>query len=515
MDLLNYVESTYIDPDYFVGSVDSGAIAFVATASIVAVGGKNIVGASLTMSSGTTNATPTRLRDPTLTPATITWDGSGTWDAWSATYWTPQAQPFVAQAVFTVSAVVSNVVPGAATFACATTVTVTSEVIKTSTASVTTVSSLAVAALSIQLATATVSAQMSVSALGTRIEGRRCDMTSTATMSVTAGRIRDVGLSPARIAWDEQNFSWDTWLGNNWEPTITGQHYAAWNTVLVAGIDTIAVAFSSAFSISAQPTRIQSTAQSDLVSQATFSSLAGYRRNGTAAITVTSQVSALGYGIVTADAVLSSAFDSYITIRIKGDQFAVAALATQATMNVQAVKSIQAQTALASTMSVQAQPVRTRSGTSGLSSAFSITAENTRLRTGVYTSAMLSSLSALARRNRTSTGLLSSTSSLNGLGYVIVLATADLAAISTLNAVAGLRRGGTANLSALAFELTLADIIAIDPDFRVRIDPESGIIQVLADHRMLTVHEETGLNIILPETRGLVVPQETRQETVL
>jgi hypothetical protein len=90
-----------------------------------------------------------------------------------------------------------------------------------------------------------------------------------------------------------------------------------------------------------------------------------------------------------------------------------------------------------------------------------------------------------------------------------------LSSVATLTLLGGQLRPGSAVLTSAGFVITVGDVFTIDPDFQIRVTPESRTYPVLAETRLLAVTQETRVNSILPELRSLDVAPETRVLEVL
>jgi hypothetical protein len=93
--------------------------------------------------------------------------------------------------------------------------------------------------------------------------------------------------------------------------------------------------------------------------------------------------------------------------------------------------------------------------------------------------------------------------------------TLNLSTVSSLIMLGGQLRPASAVLTSAGFVISVGDVFTIDPDFQIRVIPESRLYPVLAESRLLAVTQETRVNSILPELRSITVAPETRVLEVL
>lgn len=335
------------------------------------------------------------------------------------------------------------------------------------------------------------------------------------TLSATPVRIRDAGLQTGEnLTWDDQS-SWDLWLRDYWDSSDQqGIILPAYSYLVGEGFSGKIgyAAFLSAFATDQSAARIRTSTASYTVT-ATLAATPTRTRSGSSAFTSQSTVAATGIRAVFAQANFAS------TVTVSGT-----AERTRTTSG-----------AFASAVTTSATPLRTRPGSGSFATA--ITTQITPLVTRPGASAVVSEFIVDVNGGAVTLGEsdLSSRFTCTTAGSRAVFNGVEFAANFTTTAIPLRRRPGLATASSAfafginagpirnfsaalnvqGFVLTAGDVFTLDPDFQLRVTPESRLYPVLVETRLLAVDQETRVNIILPDMRTHAVASETRTLEVL
>ena len=538
-DILNYVDLDYIEPRYFVGSVDSGAIALDAVASVTALGGPAVPAAALVMSAGTISATASRIREGTIKYEPYTWDEqNSSWDTWQGNIWDGiRASGLTITSTATLTVGIESFTLAEATLVTVATLAADSVRIQSSTATIDSVTSVTANATKLKLGSANLTSEGFATVTATPVFGALAELSSSASLQATPTRVRDAGLSPARITWDDQVDGWDSWLGEYWTSNTTGQNLVSWTSIAASGEKTKAIALTlySNFAVTAVGEVTKSIPTSVTV-ETSLSAVPDRQRNSDAAISSAVQLQATGTRIQSSSANLTAITDCTATPLRDRTLLGQATLTAAATQTSTANRTASADSNLSglafvifesglvkkgivdltAVATLQSTANSRRSAAASANSAFAFTATPTRIKTGSISVDSSTTLyfppGGLLARGSTS---LSVTSNLTGAGVLVKNANARIIANGTVYAAGGRRRVAASNISALGFVLGVGRSIELDPDYQLLVPAEIRYYPVLDDVRVLSTPPESRLNMVLNENRGLLVPQETRQETVL
>jgi hypothetical protein len=348
-----------------------------------------------------------------------------------------------------------------------------------------------------------------------RVRGNTADLTSAADIQATPGRIRDAGLLPPTVTWDQVD-RWDPWLRTFWDPSgQTGIQLPVYTAILVqsevrqAGTATItgqaqmsitaesfadrSAGLSVVASQVATPDRTRNvTATAAAASTLTVSATTVIEGQATASTTSTCTVEARRIRTVTNDVTTTVAMDTLPT-RVRSAQAALeafnshvtaaartrgfgAAITVTVSLDAQAVKTADGVITASTQALVETQALSIAANRANLSSAFEQTAQPTRI---------------------TPTGQ------------------ATLSTQVTFSIAAGLLAAAQAQLQALDFVLVTARSVPLRAEHELRVPQETRIWPVLEELRTLAVTQETRLNMVLPEAREFSVPEETRVYSVI
>lgn len=341
-------------------------------------------------------------------------------------------------------------------------------------------------------------------------------LTATAAVAATGTRIKSGTVLGRTLTWTDQD-DWYIWEGVTWDgidglatqfifdvvPTISGTGFVSLN---------------AAFATYNNGGYLKTASAAISDNQSAVSTVGGYLKEATADLTAAFSQTSLAGRTSPAQASLSAAFVLASRSGIPGPVYGEAALSTAVTQSTAGTRRVSAQGAITAafteTLTLGGLIAR---GQAALSVQASITESSLRLNLATAAMSSNASLSGTARRVKPFAAALSSAFSHTVNGGYLRLGSKDLQSAFAVycNTREAKTVGGSSALSALFFELTAGRRVPIDPDFTLRVAQESRYYPVLLDLRLLQPECETRVNIVLSEQRGLRVPQETRQETVL